>query len=444
MTTDSDLSSDVDEQSEIQTENAAEHIGHLREHICSAETPWDLFNFAPIAFDRIKLNDLQSLLFAEIDEMNDKKVRILHYNSLPINKVFCADVIQHILSFGHCNQNRTVCQQWNRLNQQNEERMLREMYNAVDDWNLPPLESGGSIWVVHPKRPRLHPIEIRRGYSGPLKNLHPSKTIPKGISGRYLLHPGHYVFPDDDGPRTGTYTQYVGVSLPHSYGCYIEISSRTILSPPNKYHLENLIVNWYPDQIFRMLISKRIEFLFKQCTIRITDGGSMDVGDGGTLQLTDCIIESESDEFGASCGGIRISSGAKRVTINNNLFSQCLHCVLIMDRYKKRRAGGPSFLVKVEITSNRFQSTLKEHLVLMLGERRRVILLSGREDERTERLREQCTIHGNISILEGYQKLRYTTGKPDPNALYIGDGHELAFRTPFEQQMISNEYEPDL
>ena len=414
--------SDTVEQSNLRTENTAAQIRSLREHISTTECPWDLFNFASLVFDRIKLNDLQSLLFAEINEMNDKKIRILHFSALPINKVFCSDVMQHILSFGHCNHNRTVCQQWNHLNQQNEDKMLREMYNAVDDRNLPSLDSGGSIWVVHPKRPRLHPIEIRRGYRGPLKYLDPSQ-IPRGKHVRYLLHPGDYAL--SNGAGTRAHTQCIGLSPIHTHKCHIHISQ---FSPVDKHHLENVIVSWYSNQT-----SAGIDIVFKQCTIKITKFESIDVGKGGILDVTDCIIQSKSNELGAFCGGIRISSDAEWVSIKDSLFIKCLHCVSIMDQHKNRGAGGPPFPVEVVITNNRFHSTLEEHqhLALMLGKQHHPTLLLAREDERTERLKGQCTIHGNTSTRDRYRKLRYPTAEHDPNALYIKDDRGLASRNLF-------------
>ena len=422
-----DSSSDIDEQCEVEIGESAAH-SDLREHIYSAESPWELCNFAPLVFDLIKLNHLRSLLLAGINEMNDEEALILHHNELPIDKVLSGDVIQHILSFGHCNQNRTVCQQWNRLNQQNEAKMLRAMYNAVDDRNLPPLRSGGSIWVVHPKRPTLHPIEIWRGYYGPLKYPDPLRIL-WGKHVRYLLHPGEYKLPKGAGPCSKT--QCIGLSLIDMPKCYIRISS---LSPPDKYHVENVIVNWCPNVPG---IPKGIELLFKQCTIQMTEYfESMYVRNGGILDVTDCIIQPESNEFEGFLGGIRISSGAKRVNIKDTLFIKCQHCVRIEDRHKNRGAGGPPFPVKVVISNNRFRNTSDEHLVLMVGEYHQFILQLGREDERTKRLREQCTIHGNTSISKTHQNFGspvfwWTPVEYDPNALYIKNNRGLASRNLF-------------
>lgn len=80
-------------------------------------------------------------------------------------------IMRHILSFGHCNHNRTVCKEWNCLNKQNEENMLWKMYQSITDENQKIEYIPRNTWVLHATRPKLHAIEKQLGFYGPLRNL---------------------------------------------------------------------------------------------------------------------------------------------------------------------------------------------------------------------------------------------------------------------------------
>ena len=353
----------------------------LLEHINSVEEPSDLLCIAShpiffqIMFNGINFGEMQNFFRTKIHEMDYNSARIVHFGASSINNVLPEDVIQHILSFGHLNQNRTVCQQWNRLNQQNETNVLRAMYNEVDDRNLPSLDRGGEIWIIHPTRPRLHPIEIRRGYRGPLSS---PEQLPLNCSVRALLHMGHFGL-----SRRWTGVQYVGLSPLRIGGCRIKIDLRQRFSGElRQLHFENLRVD-FGQQADPFRISRDDNITFKKCTLQMNHRYSaLEVLSGAVLNVTDCTLRSLSlnRRFRPIC----ISSTAANVTIKSNKFIHCERCVEI-------RAANPSLsvdpLANVEITNNSFRYTRDRHLLLIAATR----------DKKTSRMREQCIIRGNFA-----------------------------------------------
>ena len=157
--------SEDDDELENEESHSLAHIA-LRQHIHRAEETSDLLcmlshsHFIQGLLDFITLEDLQRFLLDKVNKMDNITAHMAHCDALPINEVLPEDVMRHVLSFGHLNQNRTVCRQWNRLNKQNEETTLRAMYNALDNRNLESLGSAVQTWIVHPTRPTLNPLEI--------------------------------------------------------------------------------------------------------------------------------------------------------------------------------------------------------------------------------------------------------------------------------------------
>ena len=360
----------------------------IRQHILSVEKPTDLGSL----LDLVSLVDLQSLIFAKLKQMDNDTLRTVFNNLLPIHKVLPEDVIQHILSFDDVHQNRTICKHWNRLNQQNEENMLREMYNAVDDGNLEPLGSGGQTWVIHPTRRTLHPMEIRRGYHGPLQC--PSQA-PEGMAVRFLLYPpGRYRVTARE-----ELVQYIGLCPDDLQYCQIDDIRDLSVNWGLKQQFQNVAFN--PDRL-GLEIRNLSEFGFENCTIQFGKYGStLDVGDSCILNMAKCAY------FGGRAGGgIQVSSGAKRVSITNSSFSESRSCVVIHDR---NQSGSPErTLVNLNITNNVFRDTWGEHLVLRtkLG-------------NNWEGIKDRSVIHGNTSNNKHY----------DPNKLYIKEYFYPASRT---------------
>lgn len=177
---------DQKERTKIPTDDSRFQTALLYQVISAKETS-ELLRI----LEFIKISDLQSFLYDKINEMDIKRARNLHHQVVPMSDVLSDDVIQRILSFGHCNQNRTVCQRWNRLNEQNEENTFRAIYEAVDDLNLDPVAPGILTWIVHPTRREwvLYPFEARRGFQGPVRGI---VDVPQHVSSRVLVHPGSY------------------------------------------------------------------------------------------------------------------------------------------------------------------------------------------------------------------------------------------------------------
>ena len=356
-----------DEQFEGEESNSVAHIA-LRQHVNRAENPADLLCIASQShFIHDVLYNMKGIILKKVNEMDDDSARVARYNALPINDVLSEDVMQLILSFGHLNQNRTVCRQWNRLNKQNENKMLRRMYNAVDDRNLESLGSAGQTWIIHPKRTTLHPLEIRRGYLGPVRS---PRQVPHRIRTRLLFHPGHYRVVE-----RLTNVQYIGLSPVHQTQCSINLK---INSFGWKQHFANLVVNVKHEGHFKN-ICNGTEYIFNQCTIAMdTSSNSLTVGDRGTLHIAQSVIRSPHSP-------INIWSSAREAIVTDTLFVDCLQCVWIVDWNKRGQRQGR--FVKVKITNNRFHNTKDLHLVMNVDG----------VDEWTQRRSDQCVIAGNVA-----------------------------------------------
>ena len=379
-----DYKSDGDEQLEDKQNDSVAHVA-LRHHINQAKRSTDLVcmlshsQYNRGLLEYIQLNDLQRFLISKVNELDVITARMAHCDALPINEVLPEDVMRHVLSFGHLNQNRTVCRQWNRLNRQNEEKTLRAMYNAVDDRNLESLGPEEQTWIIHPKRPALHALEIRRGYRGPVRS--PSR-VPKTGPIRLLLHQGHYyVF------ESKVQVQYIGLSLVHQKQYTMDLR---IESWGRKQHLENLVVN-VKDGKFRPMILDDTEYVFKQCSILVnTVGAWLSVGIRGILHIVHCVIRSPKSP-------ITVYSSAREVVISDSSFINAPQCVRIADGDGSRAHGPrlpssyrPTHFVKVRITNNQFHNTAFAHLMLNVD----------CVDERIRRMVDQCVLHGNVSTAD--------------------------------------------
>lgn len=278
------------ECSEHQKGASKEHVA-LRDHIKSAEDASDLLGIASYSnvisglLQRIKLDTLRNCLIEEIDQMDDEIARVVHYNALSINHVIPEDVMRQILSFGDLNglnQNKIVCKQWNRLNEQNEMRMLRKMYQDVDDRNLEPLGPDGQIWVIHPTRPELHPVEIKRGYRGPLRC---PLQIPQDSPVRALLHQGHYRM-----NNAVKRIQYVGLQSTHSEECQIDLEHcQRDFGIEQEAHFDKLTVNFTNEK--SLIIRGDGAFKFTHCALQMHEMRSkLVVARGAYLAMEDCTL----------------------------------------------------------------------------------------------------------------------------------------------------------
>ena len=319
------------------------------------------------------LKDLKKICVDTISKMDENNARNVHRNVFPINVVLPEDIIGHILSFDNVNHHRRVCQQWNLLNQQNEEKMLRDMYQSVDDRNIEPLGPGMATVILHPTRPRLHPIEIRRGYTRVVSSLN---DVP--ADARVLVHLGWYR--DQSALCFRKSAQYIGVVD----NCRIELQYGVVVdnyrgamglnaTPEGKHHFENIRINISGGMIFMNFIPGTISF--EQCSFEFHDSGLLMAGSPddstpvvfkrctfqmcstiaikGSADVIDCHFNCNNDS-NTVLGAITILSGAGKVHLRNNTFANCCDCVRL-------GAACESYSL-IEFTNNRFHNTMQHHI----------------------------------------------------------------------------------
>ena len=158
----------------------------------AVSTIGDLLPFVNQASDAA-FEEIKSAIRCDIDKMSLEKTNHIFYHLLSIHTVFPGDLMQHILSFGHCNHHRDVCKRWNALNTQNETNMLCSMYESVNSQY--PETANTNTWIMHAQRPHLHDVEVRRGYQGPLGHLSDAEECCQP-GDRILVHEGTYWYSD--------------------------------------------------------------------------------------------------------------------------------------------------------------------------------------------------------------------------------------------------------
>ena len=305
--------------------------------------------------NHVKLSNLQSFLREEINQMNTESITTIYHRFLPINQIVSSDVMQHILSFGNCNQNRTVCQQWNRLNQQNEDNTVRRNCELVERFcpSQSSAKPGTKTWIVHPMRRHLHPMEKRMGFSGPARNLGEvirmeyksrSRTTvllyPANRSHQLKAYPGFFLHLIGVHERCRVHLCESNRIYDHELRIHnLEISSVKATSVPS-----------YQGHSFRIQLGSKV--VLSHCTVNLH--GSIYVESGSSLEITDCRLSGKSKS-----DAIYISPSATRVKIARNTFKDFNHAV------KVERGQTASVLqtVKIEITDNEFENCSEHPIV---------------------------------------------------------------------------------
>ena len=142
----------------------------LHSYVNTATVPEDLFQILRF----VKIDDLKAFAHGQIDKFKEMELQTAYHSGLPLKTVLPEDVMQHILTFEDFysnSENRIICNQWNRLYQKNEENMLRTLYDKVNETYPEPLTPENDTWIWHDARRRLHPMEQRLGYRGPVYGL---------------------------------------------------------------------------------------------------------------------------------------------------------------------------------------------------------------------------------------------------------------------------------
>ena len=332
--------------------------------------------------------------------MNENNARNVHRSVIPINVIMPEDIMRHILSFDNVNHHRTVCQQWNRLNKQNEEKMLRDMYQSVDDRNIESLGPNILKRILHPTRQRLHPLEIRLGYERIVSSL---DDLPGNA--RVLVHPGSYRY-FFSGFHIEANVQFIGLTS----NCQIELREDDMgafRGHDGKQHFENISVKIIGDVQLQRLASGSILFerclfefddhscltpgatheshshVFKRCTFQnhqtlcLAIKGSTDVID---CQFTCCADLSIIYEDGAITLGLvqPIIANVAKVRINNNTFTDFNFGVMFL--------RPPSLFNRIEITNNRFHNIARGYIAAV-----------HQNESCASTILEKCLLQGNTS-----------------------------------------------
>ena len=106
-----------------------------------------------IGFD---IQELQSIIKCKIRAFSDSVARKVAFNAMPIDALLPIDTVQHILSFNHCKNIKTVSKSFKKRFDQNQKAILRSRKRIAEENSLyfaPDItfdDSGGRIHVVRP------------------------------------------------------------------------------------------------------------------------------------------------------------------------------------------------------------------------------------------------------------------------------------------------------
>ena len=339
--------------------------------------------------NHMDLSNLQRFLRDEIKQMKPEAIDTLYHRALPINDILSNDVMQHILSFGNCNQNRTVCQQWNRLNQQNEDNMIRENCRLMERFSSKSNLSAPKDmkqWIVHQKRPHLHQTERRMGFLGPKHKLFSrSRLFSEGVidrgniqSARIMLYPGNSPYRlMNIWPKKDCVIHLIG---PHQRCRMDSPESITVLK---ELRMDNLDITFSRGSHFyheySFIIEQGSKLILRHCTLRLK--GSIYLKGGSSLEITDCCLYGNTD---SSDDAICISPMADQANIARNTFRDFSHGIKIF----RGQNESIEHSVKVQVTDNVFENCWQHPIIQVL-----------RQDE----MRQQsdcCILKGNRRISE--------------------------------------------
>ena len=209
----------------------------IHSYIDSATAPVDLLEILRFA----NLENLKAFAHEQVDKLKETELGTAYHSGLPIGAVLPDDVMQHILSFEGFYakiEKRTICRKWNRLYQQNEEKMLRTLYRPIAAKYPELLTPSNDTWIWHEVRGQLHPVEQGLGFRGPLHGL--DEVHRKCKSGdRVLVHRNVFHHNGNNGCQRGTFTKnlhFIGLCPVESGQCTICLDTKLL----GHLHLENL------------------------------------------------------------------------------------------------------------------------------------------------------------------------------------------------------------
>lgn len=379
----------------------------LHEQTNEATVPSDLF---PL-LNQIKLSDLQQFLHDQINDMDIKRANAVYHQSFSINDIFSTDALRHILSFTDCNKHNAVCTKWNNLSIQNEQMMLRAMYQTLTARDPETaFVDEHSYWVLHPTRLKLHPIEIGLEFKGLLHSLRGVMTYCKP-GDRVLVHPGYY---DNGGcqahPAFKTDLHFIGVGDGSNERCSMVLSKDRFFGTVT---FENLHLLAEDDKIRIDVPMSKV--VFKQCNVDLVDL-PVDIGVGASFMMTNCVVRGP---VGSPRSAISISARCKPVEISNNKFVNFGRCIEINGK------GASKSRVKstlISISDNIFANASLKPVVERTGQDEEPVMLGsegcilrGNRFETQDRLFSQLSQACNIlhHVVEHDQD--YETNSPGPS-----------------------------
>ena len=133
------------------------------------------------------LAQIKPLINAVIEQCDATALNRMYHNSLPLGDVIPDDLLRHVLSFADLYCHRAVSKKWNELSKSNTEVTLRNMYRSVSP------SPKHDTWILHPRRRRLHPIEIAAGFRGPFNDITSLFLAHSRAGDTILVHDGRYV-----------------------------------------------------------------------------------------------------------------------------------------------------------------------------------------------------------------------------------------------------------
>ena len=401
----------------------------LHNYVNTATATVDLFELLRF----VNLDDLKIFAHEQVTKLNEPASRIAYHSVLPITNVLPNDMMQHILSFGSFHEkieNRIICKQWNLLYKLNEENMLRTAYRSVNDKYPNPVAPCNDTWVWHQVRKKLHPLEKRLGYKGPVYGLKDVEKYCKS-GDRVLIH--RDVF-EEDGDEKNIYFSKdiycIGLfpeKLEPKLRCRIGVETLTLFG---HLTLDNLRLTIHSsdvlsDECFGIGKDENLtavgarKLTLRHCDVQI--GNKIKVNNLGSLDMQQCTVKCQlkpdTPTIISDLLAVEISPWANQVDIRNNTFKGFKRAIAIQRHYPFRHSipDNPDDLAEnINIEDNVFED-IAEYAVVERTDFRRnqSVKIKG-----TDRYR----LRGNIGASE----------IPNPNVLHHVEGDFRSYLSDYE------------
>lgn len=263
----------------------------------------------------IPLDSIKSWISQQIKELDDPTTTTAYFNVLPLDQILPDDTSQRILTYSGSYNTKGINNKWKQLSEDAETIYLRERYTSIDDskslcqnrFKFDP--NINTTWIVAKHRQKLHPIEEKLGFKGPINNI--TKALTECVANdKILIHDGNYQLNEDDVHSHIGYSLYISVQL-------IGIAHKAIVKTGNirikhKAYFKNIKFESVDNK--RPLITMEGKLRIEKCTL-VADK-SIYIGDDADIMINKC-------SFISAEKAIEISPIAGKVEIKDCLFSDC-------------------------------------------------------------------------------------------------------------------------